>query len=77
MNKGTAAPDAAGAIHSDFTKNFIAGEICSYDDFMSCDPTQKGFAAVKAAGKYRTEGRLYIVQDGESVVFSPAGFPPP
>jgi obg-like ATPase 1 len=66
---GTAAPEAAGEIHSDFVKNFIAAEVCSYADFAATAPTAKGFADVKAAGKLRTEGRAYIVQDGDIIQF--------
>lgn len=66
---GTAAPEAGGAIHSDFVKNFIAAEVVSYADFAASSPTGKGFAEVKAAGKYRTEGKAYIVQDGDIMHF--------
>ena len=63
--KDTAAPEAAGAVHSDFTKLFIAAEVVSWEDFHAVQPPQKGFAALKAAGKYRTEGKTYIVKDGD------------
>ena len=68
---GCAAPDAAGAIHSDFTKLFIAAEVVSWADFaehqLPITPSVKGFAAVKAAGRYRTEGRSYVVCDGDII----------
>lgn len=71
VNKGTAAPDAAGAIHSDFTKLFISSEVVAWEDFAALQlpvtPSVKGFGAVKAAGKYRTEGRAYIVNDGDII----------
>jgi len=69
VQKGTAAPDAAGCIHSDFVKNFIAAEVVAYADFIATNPTSKGFADVKAQGKYRTEGRAYVVQDGDIMLF--------
>lgn len=71
VNKGTSAPEAAGAIHSDFTKLFIAAEVVSWEDFAALQlpvtPSVKGFSAVKAAGKYRTEGRAYVVNDGDII----------
>jgi obg-like ATPase 1 len=67
--KNTEAPEAAGAIHSDFTKLFIAAEVVAYADFAATKPTTKSFADCKAAGKYRTEGSKYIVQDGDIVTF--------
>jgi obg-like ATPase 1 len=70
---GATAPEAAGAIHSDFTKLFIAAEVVSWADFaehqLPVVPSVKGFAAVKAAGRYRTEGRAYVVNDGDIVQF--------
>ena len=69
VKKGTAAPEAAGEIHSDFVKNFIAAEVVSFADFIACSPTVKGFADVKASGKYRSVGPSYIVVDGDIIHF--------
>lgn len=66
---GCTAPEAAGAIHSDFERGFIKAEVCSYDDFKSLCNGQKSYANIKAAGKYRQEGRQYIMQDGDIVHF--------
>ncbi|HEX3538337.1 MAG TPA: redox-regulated ATPase YchF [Stellaceae bacterium] len=59
--RGTKAPQAAGAIHSDFEKGFIRAETISYDDFVACGGEQ----GAKDAGKMRLEGSEYIVQDGD------------
>lgn len=56
-------------IIADFVKNFIAAEVVAYADFAATSPTAKGFADVKAAGKYRTEGRQYVVADGDIILF--------
>lgn len=66
---GATAPEAAGAIHSDFERGFIKAEVCSYDDFKSLCGGQKSMANIKAAGKYRQEGRNYVMQDGDIVHF--------
>eukprot|EP01039_Chlorochromonas_danica_P002470 gene2470-2705_t len=66
---GATAPEAAGAIHSDFERGFIKAEVCSYEDFKSLCGGQKSMANIKAAGKYRQEGRNYIMQDGDIVHF--------
>lgn len=66
---GCCAPEAAGAIHSDFERGFIKAEICSYDDFKELSNGTKSMANVKAAGKYRQEGRNYVMQDGDIVHF--------
>ena len=63
--RGATAPQAAGVIHSDFEKGFICAETISYDDFIACGSEQ----AVKDAGKMRQEGRTYVVQDGDVVLF--------
>jgi obg-like ATPase 1 len=63
--QGATAPQAAGVIHTDFETGFIKLECCSYDDFMACNNGEKGMASVKAAGKYRQEGKNYVVQDGD------------
>ena len=65
IKKGSTAPEAAGTIHSDFERGFIAANICSYDDLKALGSEQ----AVKAAGKLRTEGKTYIMQDGDVVEF--------
>lgn len=62
---GATAPQAAGVIHTDFEKGFIRAEVISYDDFI----TYKGEAGAKDAGKWRLEGKSYIVQDGDVVHF--------
>lgn len=59
------APEAAGHIHTDFERGFIKAEVCSYDDFKELCNGQKSMANIKAAGKYRQEGKTYIMQDGK------------
>jgi ribosome-binding ATPase len=66
---GDPTPTNPFTVHTDFIKNFIAAEVVSYSDFIACSPTVKGFAEVKASGKYRTEGRSYIVADGDIIHF--------
>ena len=63
--KGTSAPGAAGVIHGDFERGFIACETIGYDDYISC----QGEARARDAGKLRIEGRTYIVQDGDVLLF--------
>lgn len=65
IRKGAAAPEAAGAIHSDFEKGFIRAEVMFYKDLLELGSEQK----VKEAGKLRSEGREYIVRDGDIIVF--------
>ena len=65
IKKGATAPEAAGTIHSDFERGFIAAQICNYDDLKALGSEQ----AVKAAGKLRTEGKTYVMQDGDVVEF--------
>ena len=65
INKGDKAPKAAGVIHSDFEKGFIRAEVIKYEDFIH----YKSEAAVRAAGKLATEGKEYIVQDGDIMHF--------
>lgn len=60
---GATAPEAAGAIHSDLQKGFIRAEVMTYDDLMVAGSE----AGVKSAGKFRLEGREYVVQDGDIV----------
>lgn len=66
---GCCAPEAAGAIHSDFERGFIKAEVVAYEDFKELSKGQKSMAAVKAAGKYRQEGKNYVMQDGDIVHF--------
>jgi hypothetical protein len=63
--RGTKAPQAAGAIHGDFERGFIACETISYDDYLAC----KGEAGAKDAGKMRVEGKEYVVKDGDILLF--------
>lgn len=65
IKQGATAPEAAGAIHSDFERGFIAAEVMKFDDLKELGSEQ----AVKAAGKLRTEGKTYIMQDGDVVEF--------
>jgi len=65
---GATAPQAAGVIHTDFEKGFIKAEVCAYDDYKALT-TKPSDAEVKAAGKYRQEGKTYVMQDGDIVHF--------
>ena len=65
IKKGATAPEAAGTIHTDFERGFIAAQICNYSDLKELGSEQ----AVKAAGKLRTEGKTYVMQDGDVVEF--------
>lgn len=65
IKQGATAPEAAGAIHSDFERGFIAAEVMKYTDLAELGNEQ----AVKAAGKLRTEGKTYVMQDGDVVEF--------
>lgn len=62
---GATAPQAAGVIHTDFEKGFIRAEVISYNDFIQ----YKGEAGAKEAGKWRLEGKEYIVKDGDVMHF--------
>lgn len=62
---GASAPQAAGVIHSDFEKGFIRAEVISYQDYIA----HKGEQGAKDAGKWRLEGKDYIVKDGDVVHF--------
>jgi len=62
---GATAPQSAAAIHTDFEKGFIRAEVISYDDFIEF----KGESGAKEAGKWRLEGKSYIVQDGDVMHF--------
>ena len=61
VHKGDHAPQAAGAIHTDFERGFIRAETIAYDDFIAC----KGEAGAREAGKLRQEGKDYAVHDGD------------
>jgi GTP-binding protein YchF len=65
ITKGTKAPQAAGKIHSDFERGFIRAEIVSFDDLISCG----SLAAAKEKGLYRSEGKEYVMKDGDVVLF--------
>mmetsp|Transcript_17476 Transcript_17476/g.36422 ORF Transcript_17476/g.36422 Transcript_17476/m.36422 type:complete len:428 (+) Transcript_17476:111-1394(+) len=67
--KGTLAPQAAGVIHSDFERGFIKAEVCNFDDFKELHEGQASMAKVKEAGKYRQEGKTYVMNEGDIVVF--------
>ena len=65
ITKGTRAPQAAAVIHTDFEKGFIRAETIAYDDYV----TNKGEAGAREAGKFRLEGKDYVVQDGDVLHF--------
>lgn len=65
IQKGTKAPQAAGRIHTDFEKGFIMAEVMKFADFKE----EGSEAAAKAAGKYRQQGRNYVVEDGDIIYF--------
>ena len=65
IKQGSTAPQAAGTIHTDFERGFIAAQICNYDDLVKLGSEK----AVKEAGLMRTEGKTYIMQDGDVVEF--------
>lgn len=65
IRKGTKAPQAAGVIHTDFEKGFIRAETFHFEDLVKF----KSENAVKEAGKYRSEGKEYVVQDGDIMLF--------
>ncbi|HMI19442.1 MAG TPA: redox-regulated ATPase YchF [Sphingomonas sp.] len=65
IEKGSKAPQAAGAIHSDFERGFIRAETIGFDDYV----TYKGEAGARDAGKLRSEGKDYVVHDGDVMLF--------
>jgi GTP-binding protein YchF len=65
VTKGSRAPQAAGAIHSDFEQGFIRAETIAYADYIA----HKGEAGARDAGKFRLEGKDYVVQDGDVMHF--------
>lgn len=65
IKRGTKAPQAAGKIHSDFERGFIRAEVVAFDDLASCG----SMTAAKEKGLLRSEGKEYVMQDGDVVVF--------
>ena len=65
ITKGTKAPGAAGKIHSDFERGFIRAEVIHYDDLIACG----NMVAAKEKGLVRSEGKDYIVKDGDIILF--------
>ena len=65
IHVGDTAPQAAGVIHTDFERGFIRAQTIAYDDFIA----YKGEAGAKEAGKWRLEGKDYVVQDGDVIHF--------
>ena len=66
---GFTAPEAAGTIHGDFQKHFICCETYAFKDWNKAGATQEATNAVRAAGKIRTEGKKYIMKDGDICFF--------
>nr|WP_122012611.1 redox-regulated ATPase YchF [Maliibacterium massiliense] len=65
ITRGTRAPQAAGKIHTDFERGFIRAEVVAYDDLMACGT----YAAAREKGLVRSEGKEYVMQDGDIVLF--------
>ena len=65
VHRGARAPEAAGEIHTDFERGFIRAETIGYEDFVKCG----GETGAKDAGKMRSEGKDYVVQDGDVMLF--------
>ena len=65
VEAGSKAPQAAGAIHSDFERGFIRAETIAFDDYVACN----GEAGAREAGKLRQEGKEYVVHDGDVMLF--------
>jgi GTP-binding protein YchF len=65
VERGTRAPQAAGVIHTDFEKGFIRAETIAYDDYVAC----RGEAGARETGKFRLEGKDYVVADGDVMHF--------
>ncbi len=65
IERGTKAPAAAGVIHTDFEKGFIRSETIAYEDYVACN----GESGAREAGKFRLEGKEYVVQDGDCLHF--------
>jgi GTP-binding protein YchF len=67
IHEGDQAPRAGGVIHTDFEKNFIKAEVYSYEDILRYGSEAK----IKEAGRYRVEGKEYLVRDGDIMFFKP------
>ena len=65
IRTGSTAPQGAGKIHTDFEKGFIRAEVIGYEDYIACN----GEAGAKEAGKWRLEGKEYVMQEGDVVHF--------
>lgn len=65
IKRGATAPEAAGTIHTDFQRGFIAAEVCKYEDLVRLGSEK----AVKSAGLMRTEGKDYVMEEGDVVEF--------
>jgi hypothetical protein len=65
VKKGAKAPEAAGVIHTDFERGFIRAEVVAFDDFV----THNGWVGARNAGKVGSEGKEYIVKDGDVILF--------
>lgn len=65
IKKGTKAPQAAGKIHTDFERGFIRAEVIAYDDLIACG----SMTAAKEKGLVRSEGKDYVMKDGDVVLF--------
>ena len=65
IKDGTKAPQAAGKIHSDFERGFIRAEVVHYDDLMACG----SMTSAKEKGLVRSEGKEYVMKDGDIVLF--------
>ena len=65
ITNGTKAPQAAGKIHSDFERGFIRAEVISFDDLIACG----SLTAAKEKGLVRSEGKEYVMNDGDVVLF--------
>lgn len=65
ITRGTKAPQAAGKIHSDFERGFIRAEVISFEDLIACG----SLTAAKEKGLVRSEGKEYVMNDGDVVLF--------
>ena len=66
ITEGTKAPQAAGKIHTDFERGFIRAEVVAFDDLMACDGSM---VTAKEKGLVRSEGKEYVMKDGDIVLF--------
>ena len=65
MAKGVTAPQAAGTIHTDFERGFIRAEVIQFDDYIKC----RGEQGAKDAGKWHLEGKDYVLNEGDVMLF--------